>query len=312
MKGRSEEHNANVGCEMSDYLEALEDKRNKLNSEAEAHRKKRDRLNQETKQHAEKRDELNAQVKRLLIEANRFKEKRDEYNQKVREEKVRRDELTTDYNMAKAELDEIRKSRPRKDDEISIGRLRKDLKALEFKQMTDVLDAKKERDLVEKISAIKKQIESREREMEASEDLRDLLTKVRETRARMDECHRQVNVYADQAQKEHDSMIERFSSSDKLRKEADRAQEAFVESKIKADEEHHHHVRMIHLVHDLDRLLFALRNRRKGQERKSTSKSQSPTPQSGKMEAERIFEKFKNGEKLSTEDLMVLQKHGFL
>ncbi|MDG6225205.1 MAG: phosphoserine phosphatase [Candidatus Thermoplasmatota archaeon] len=297
---------------MSDYLEALEDKRNKLNSEAESHRKKRDRLNQETKQHAETRDDLNAQVKKLLMEANRFKEKRDEYNQLVREEKVKRDELTMEYNNAKAELDEIRKSRPRKDDEISIGRLRKDLRALEFKQMTEVLDAKKERDLIDKISTIKKQLESREQEMEASDDLRELLAKVRETRARMDDCHKQVNEYADLAQNEHDSMIERFNSSDKLRKEADRGQEAFVDSKIKADEEHHKHVNMIHLVHDLDRLIFALRNKRRGLDKRTSSKMQAPSPQSGKMEAERIFEKFKNGEKLSTEDLMVLQKHGFL
>lgn len=300
---------------MTEYLEALEDKRNKLNSEAEGHRKKRDKLNQETKQFAEKRDQLNAQVKKLLQEANRFKEKRDELNGKVRAEKGVRETLTKAYNDLKAELDKVRKAHAPTTDEISVSRLRKELHALEFKQMTSVLEADKERDLVEKISQIKKQIESKEKELEGSEDVRELLASVKDSKAKMDECHKRVNEYADLAQKEHDAMIERFSSSDKLRREADRAQEEFVESKMKADEEHRRHIDMIHLVHDFDKIAQSLRNIKRVQGRKSTpgsGKAPTPTAPSGKMEAERIFEKFKRGEKLSTEDLMVLQKHGFL
>jgi uncharacterized coiled-coil DUF342 family protein len=298
---------------MTEYLEALEDKRNKLNSEAEAHRKKRDRLNQETKQYAEKRDLLNAQVKKLLQEANRFKEKRDELNGKVRSEKAVRESLTKAYNDLKVQLDKVRKARAPSSDEISVSRLKKELHALEFKQMTSVLEADKERDLVERISQIKKQIESKEKELEGSEEMRELLASVKDAKAKMDECHKKVNEYADLAQKEHDAMIERFNSSDKLRREADHAQEEFVESKMKADEEHHRHIEMIHLVHDFDKIAQSLRNLKRVQERKTApGKAPSPAAPSGKMEAERIFEKFKRGEKLSTEDLMVLQKHGFL
>jgi uncharacterized coiled-coil DUF342 family protein len=300
---------------MTEYLEALEDKRNKLNSDAEAHRKKRDRLNQETKQFAEKRDQLNAQVKKLLQEANRFKEKRDELNGKVRSEKAVRENLTKTYNDLKAQLDKVRKARAPSSDEISVSRLKKEVHTLEFKQMTSVMEADKERDLVERISQMKKQIESKEKELEGSEEMRELLTSVKDAKSKMDECHKKVNEYADLAQKEHDSMIERFNSSDKLRREADRAQEEFVESKMKADEEHRRHIEMIHLVHDFDKIAQSLRNLKRVQERKTTpggGKAPTPSAPSGKMEAERIFEKFKRGEKLSTEDLMVLQKHGFL
>ena len=140
---------------MSEYLEDLENKRNKLNQEAEAHRKKRDRLNQETKRFAEQRDQLNSQVKKLLQEANRFKDKRDELNGKVREEKKNRDVLTKDYTTVKSQLDKIKKSRMSSNEEISIGKLKKELNGLEFKQQTSVLEADKERVLIERISFIK-------------------------------------------------------------------------------------------------------------------------------------------------------------
>ena len=302
---------------MTEYLEELEDKRNQLNVEAENHRKKRDRLNQETKQHADQRDELNAKVKKLLQEANRFKEKRDTLNGKVREEKSTRDSLTQIYNEIKSELDKLKKNRISTSDEQSLHRMKKELHGMEFKQMTTPLDAGKERGLIEKMSRIKKYIEEKEKEMEGNEDFRELLTKVRDAKRDMDGSHHKVNEYADLAQKEHDQMIDCFSQSDKIRKEADNCQERFVASKVKADEEHNSHIDLIHLVHDYDKILFALRQNRRAKERKpkmggQSGPSGSPSAQTGKMEAERIYERFKKGEKISTEDLMLLQKHGFL
>jgi uncharacterized coiled-coil DUF342 family protein len=301
---------------MSDYLEELEDKRNKLNQEAEAHRKKRDRLNQETKRFAEQRDLLNSQVKKLLQEANRFKEKRDELNGKVKEEKKVRDSLTKEYTSHKAQLDKMKKSRMSSNDEVSIGKLKKELHGLEFKQQTSVLEADKERVLIERISFIKRQIKKKEKEMEGNEEIRDLIQQVREAKKKMDDSHHLVNEYADLAQKEHDQMIERFTQSDKIRKEADESQEKFVESKVKADEEHKRHIELIHLVHDIDKIVFGLKQRRKVSERRpGKAQSQQGSAQaqtSGKAEAEKIYEKFKKGEKISTEDLMLLQKYGFL
>lgn len=299
---------------MSDYLEELEQKRNMLNGEAEAHRKRRDRLNQETKRFAETRDQLNAQVKKLLMEANKFKEKRDELNSKVKEEKKTRDVLTKEYNTLKAKLDKYKRSRMTHSDEVSLSKLKKELKGLEFKQQTSVMEADKERGLVERMSHIKRQIKKKEKAMEGNEEIKELVSSVREAKKLMDESHQQVNQYADLAQKEHDQMIDRFSKSDKIRKEADSGQESFVASKVKADEEHRLHIELIHLVHDIDKIIFGLRQKKRSQDRKpgKAQSQQAPSPATGKVEAEKIYEKFKKGDKISTEDLMLLQKYGFL
>ncbi len=305
---------------MTEYLEELEERRNKLNTDADSHRKKRDRLNQETKRFAETRDRHNAQVKKLLQEASRFREKRDEYNSKVQQEKANRDLLTKVFAEEKAKLDKLKRSKTNTaEEERNLARLKREVKDLEFKQQTSVLEADKERDLVEMISKKKSQIDKKEKEFEANEEMRELIQKVREAKKSMDDSHHMVNEYADLAQKEHDQMIERFTESDKVRKEADAGQESFVASKVKADEEHWKHIELIHLVHDLDRLIIALRQRRRAQEKKvqkTTSSSGQPTaqpsPVSAKLEAEKIYEKFMRGEKLSTEDLMLLQKYGLL
>ncbi|RLF67213.1 MAG: phosphoserine phosphatase [Thermoplasmata archaeon] len=285
-----------------------------MNAEADSHRKRRDRLNQETKRFAETRDQLNSEVKKLLQEANQFKEKRDELNTKVKEEKGRRDVLTKEYNQLKAQLDQVKRSRISTSDEVSLSKLKKELKGLEFKQQTTVLEPDKERALVERMSHIRNHIREKEKEMEGNSEIRELVVKVREAKRLMDESHHRVNELADLAQKEHDQMIDRFSRSDRIRKEADAAQENFVASKVKADEEHRTHIELIHYVHDLDKIILALKQRRRSMDSRS-GKVQTPQmsgPAAGKMEAERIYEKFKKGDKISTEDLMLLQKYGFL
>ena len=107
------------------------------------------------------------------------------------------------------------------------------------------------------------------------------------------------------AQAEHDAMLKLYEEADKLRKDADDAQEKFIEAKLTADEEHREHIEHIRQVHDFDKIISGIRDRtRKARKEKDDS--------TAKREAEEIFDKFKSGEKLSTEDIMVLQKSGYM
>ena len=58
-------------------------------------------------------------------------------------------------------------------------------------------------------------------------------------------------------------------------------------------------------MHDFDKIISGIRDkgRKSHTDRDDTS---------AKRQAEEIFEKFKSGEKLSTEDIMVLQKSGYM
>ena len=100
-------------------------------------------------------------------------------------------------------------------------------------------------------------------------------------------------------------MIGFYEQADRLRKEADAAQAKFVECKQAADEEHKKHIEQIKSVHEMDRDASSFRNKKNSVRKKKSDNE-------GKKEAKEIFERFKAGDKLSTEDLMALQKSGYL
>ena len=187
----------------------------------------------------------------------------------------------------------------------AIKKLKKQLQDLEFQQMTSVLTKDKEKAIIDLMQGIVKQIDEREKNMDQSSEVRDAITALREARDNAEEHHRAVSDFAEKAQVEHDAMIALYEQADKLRKEADMAQEKFIESKLLADEEHRKHIEQIKQLHDFDKVVSGMK-----QKQKKARKKKEDT--ASRKEAEDIFDKFKSGEKLSTEDLMALQKSGYI
>lgn len=285
-------------------LEELEQKRQVCNNEAEKHRHARDELNEQTKEWVTRRDELNAMVRELVEEAAKHRETRDSLNIRVREEKEQRDTWNQKVNELNEKVMRLKKDNlPR--DGPPLVKLKKELKALEFKQMTSVLTTEKEREIIEMLSNLQAQIKEREKALEQNIEVRNAIRELRDAKDRAEAHHRSVGELAEKAQTEHDTMIELYEKADELRKEADAAQEKFIETKLKADEEHRKHIECIRQVHDYDKIITGLRQKARRAKKK---KEESTAIQ----EAEQIFERFKKGEKLSTEDIMTLQKSGYL
>ncbi|NLK26056.1 MAG: phosphoserine phosphatase [Euryarchaeota archaeon] len=285
-------------------MEELEQKRQLHNVEAEKHRRVRDELNEKTREWVDKRDALNARVRELVDQAAQQREARDQMNDKVAEVKEQRDHWNKIVNDLNENVSKIkRENLPRSGPPIS--RLKRDLKNLEFKQMTSVLSKDKEQSLIEQIASLQTQIKEREKAYNANDDVKNAIKELREAKEKAEGYHKQVSEHAEQAQAYHDAMIALYEQADAVRKEADAAQESFVANKVKADEEHRKHIENIRQVHDYDKIIAGMRQKaRKAKRREDEIMA--------KEEAEKIFDKFKAGEKLSTEDLMALQKSGYL
>lgn len=288
-----------MSSDTEQFIKELEAKRDKLNVKADEHRHRRDRLNEETKRFAERRDVLNDQVKKLLREASEHKERRNALNEQVRAAKALREELNKRANEAAERLSALRRERMPRDGN-QLGKLKKELKALEFRQMTTVLTPEKEKEVIAALSRLQAMIKEKERAFEQNEEVRGAVMEANKTREEAEAQHALVGRLADEAQKEHDAMVELYERSDAFRKEADMVQEQFVRSKTAADDEHREHVNLIRQVHDFDKVIAGLRRREK-KARKVKSESVA------KKQAQEILERFKRGEKLSTEDLMALQ-----
>ncbi|MDH7506613.1 MAG: phosphoserine phosphatase, partial [Candidatus Thermoplasmatota archaeon] len=107
------------------------------------------------------------------------------------------------------------------------------------------------------------------------------------------------------AQEEHEYMIELIKQLDNLTKKVNNIQETIVLTKIEADYVHKEFIECVDKIHDLERQISSTHERKR-----KTKKSEELTI--AQKEANEIFEKFKRGEKLSTEDLMTLQKAGLI
>src|SRR5882672_9356883 len=133
-------------------------------------------------------------------------------------------------------------------------------------------------------------------------------------KAAAEEQHAAVTVAANEAQGEHDAMVKLFNEADGLRKQADAAQGDFVKNKVEADRVHLEYIEVVGALRDAERVMYALRSvggERRG-DRESPSQAQASAGSQAQAEADQIFDKFRKGEKLSTEDLMALQKAGRL
>jgi uncharacterized coiled-coil DUF342 family protein len=294
-----------IECErMTELLEELEQKRQLHNVEAERHRKARDELNEKTREWVEKRDTLNAKVRELVDQAAKHREARDQLNVKVRESKEQRDKWNKLVNELNEKVTKIKKDNLPKNGP-PVSKLKKELKSLEFKQMTSVLSKDKEQELIDQMGQLQAQIKEREKAYDQNEEVKNGIKELRDAKDQAEAHHRAVSDSAEKAQAEHDAMIALYEQADALRKEADSAQESFIANKVNADDEHKKHIENIRQVHDYDKIIAGMRQKA----RKAKKKDEEV---SAKEEAEKIFDKFKSGEKLSTEDLMALQKSGYL
>ncbi|MFB6191872.1 MAG: phosphoserine phosphatase, partial [Haloarculaceae archaeon] len=96
-------------------------------------------------------------------------------------------------------------------------------------------------------------------------------------------------------------MIEAYREADDIRDEADEWHEKFVEAQEAADRHHEDFVRVQKRLREMDK--------EEEQERQDEREAEK---QAAKEEAEEIYQEFKDGETLDTEDLMKLQKAGLL
>ncbi|MFQ5837910.1 MAG: coiled-coil protein [Thermoplasmata archaeon] len=282
----------------------LEEKRNKANSQAELHRRRRDVLNDRTKEWIQKRDSLNAQVRELIDKASQNRMERDRLNEEVKKAKAEREKWNRKVAELLEELNRLRRKKmPRGD--VPLDRLRRDLRSLEFKQQTSVLAVDKEKDLIEQIARLQAEIERREKELLEDEEIRQLQKEIDKAKETAETCHREVSRLAEEAQVHHDAMVSLYEQGDEIRRQADQAQEEFIKTKMLADEQHQKHIEFIRQVHDYDKIIHGIW----AKERRARVRKEEV---SAKKEAESIYEKFKKGEKLSTEDLMILQKSGYI
>ena len=281
-------------------LNDLMEKRKKILAESEQHKNRRNELNATASKSARERNTLNNQTREFVEEAQKNKDLRDKYNQEVLDQKAQRNDLNDKANVLFEEIEAFKKEHGTLKNR-GIKELQKQIEYMEYRQQTEVFTTDKERELIEKIKQMKGQVREQEAELEQNKEMRTKISSARDFRKDASELHAKVTELAELAQKHHDLMVESYRKADKSREAADAAHKSFVEAQESADAEHKFFIACQKELRDYDKVISGLRKKTK---KVKVIKEQKAVRQ----EAEHLFQNFRAGEKLTTDDILLLQR----
>ena len=285
---------------MSDPTEELERKREESNARADSYRASRDRLNAEARALADERALIVDQIRAKSAEAQDHRRRRDELNAEVREEKRLREEWNHKFQELAEKVQQVRRARPSRQGAVPVWRLKKELKELEFRHMTTAVTGDQEKRLLEEMKRLEAAIREQEEQLRRDPDVDATLKEYGEARDESERHHAAVGELAESAQREHEAMVTLFEAGDELRRQADEVQTRLLDVKGNADEAHRQHIAAIEEVRDIEKLLYAARGGR----------APAAWPPAEAPREEDFLARLKKGEKVSTEDLLELQKRG--
>lgn len=250
----------------------------------------RDRLNEEAKKYKQERDDLNSQIRENLDNAIKYRDERDRVNKEVKKYKKLRDEAHQKYK--KMEWTSGRRDVLQIEDEI---------KRLEKTIETRVLDIRKENELVKKVTDLRKKLQG----MQENEESR---TEALELKEVSEGHHAKVVELSDQAQETHEKMLEYFRHIDEIRSQADEAHKKFIKTREKANEVHEEVKATFGKIRKTNKAM----DRVKAKERSVEDEIVRQKNSEEKERAEEIYRKFREGKKVSTDELLLLQKHNIV
>jgi uncharacterized coiled-coil DUF342 family protein len=281
-------------------LNELIEKRKKILEESEQHKTRRNELNAQASKFAGDRNTLNNQTREHVEEAKKHKEERDKINVEVQDLKEQRNDLNSQANVLFENVEAFKKQHGTLKSR-GIKELQKQIEYLDFKQQTEVFTVDQERELIEKIKQMKESVREQEAELEQNKEVKTKLTQAKDFRKMASDLHAKVTELAELAQNHHDQMVELYRKADQSREEADEMHKKFVEAQEAADAEHRYFIQCQKELRDYDKVISGLR--------KKTKKAKITKEQKAvRKEAERIFKQFRDGEKLTTDDILLLQR----
>ena len=285
---------------MSDATEELERRHAEANARADESRARRDELNAQARATAEERSLILDELHDKSAEAQEHRRHRDTLNAQVREEKALREEWNRKLQELGDRVQEHKRARVPRAGAVPVWRLRKELKELEFRHMTTALTNDQEKRLIEEMKRLEAAIREQDQELRQDPQVEQTLQAFTEARTEAEAHHAAVGRYAEEAQRAHEAMVALYESVDDLRRRADEVQQRLFEVKGQADEAHRAHISAIEEVRDIEKLLYAARGGRG-----PTVWGETEPPRE-----EDFLARLKKGEKVSTEDLLELQKTG--
>ena len=274
---------------LADTMEGVRKQKDEKEAEIAKVAEEREEFNKIAREQRKIRDELNASLKENLNKAIEYRNERNEINKEVEAAKKARNEANS--KIKSLEWNSGKRNKVKIENEI-----KKIDKIIE----TRVLDIKKENQLVKNANDLRKQL------MEIHED-ESVKAEADELRKKSEEEHEKVIELSEKAQAAHEEMLKYFRKTDDIRTAADEAHKNFVEARRNASAKHEEFKEILSDIHVINKKLGSNKPKRRKSDNKQSSGGNKNREE--RQRAQEIFEKFKQGGKVSTEEILLLQKY---
>ena len=274
---------------LADTMEGVRKQKDEKEAEISKVADEREEFNKIAKEQRKIRDELNASLKENLNKAIEYRNERNEINKEVEAAKKARNE-------ANNKIKSLEWSSGKRDKIKIENEIKKIDKIIE----TRVLDIKKENQLVKNANDLRKQL------MEIHED-ESVKTEAQELKKLSEEEHEKVIALSEKAQEAHEEMLTYFRKTDDIRTAADEAHKKFIEARKNASAKHEEFKAILSDIHVINKKLGSNKPKKRKNDNKGGSGSNKNREE--RERAEEIFAKFKQGGKVSTEEILLLQKY---
>jgi uncharacterized coiled-coil DUF342 family protein len=269
-------------------------------------------LNTEKEAWFSKKGEISESIKKNIVLIKELKDKRNECTNKVKELKKERDILNSEItsNIKKIvsekkttapEKEVSRDSRDSRDRKNSPSKLKAEIEKIEYTLQTQPMGFDKEQKLRKEMKSMKKEFDEIKNKHKVSDELRLVSSQTNALKKKANAIHKDIQKYAKESQDSHELLIVKSNEVDELKKKEEEAYNKFLELKTeftKLSNEMQNKSKSFHEnKQKIDNTNYAAA-KKKHQEDEQTMKEKT----------KEVEEKISKRKKLTTEDLLVMQR----
>jgi uncharacterized coiled-coil DUF342 family protein len=252
-----------------------------------------------------KKSECGKQIRSLISKARQDKEQRNSYTTNVRKSKEERQRAVSLLREKSALLRQLNQEKVELMGKLSITRdpsfLKTEIERLEYKLETTVMSFEKEQKLMKNIKELQKQYNEMQSVSKVWEKIRETTKEIRDLKRTAEETHRMVQEGAKHSQGFHEQIIESGKVIDELKASEEEENRKFLDFKQQFNDVNSKLKEHLVLLNELNQKLNLAK-----EEKKKIRMESIKTALKSKEES--VNEKIRKGEKLTTEDLLILQR----
>ncbi|PIT85565.1 hypothetical protein COU36_02510 [Candidatus Micrarchaeota archaeon CG10_big_fil_rev_8_21_14_0_10_59_7] len=286
----------------------MEDDPEHLEEKAVSLKEERDSTNRQASVIAKQNTERIGLLKQTIAESNEARRVRDAENKAASEFREKRRAIEDEINGMRAKMDALQKemhempSTPGGEDP---DRLMRRIEDLEWIQQTEALSATKEKEMSKRIKELRKKMPNASRNMTVRAEMRGLREAIRNKSGEAKALREEMEKHARLADEQHAKRVALLKKARKMEEKLADVLKELGDVRDKADDAHEG---FLEARGEARRITDAERAKEKAEKDAKDKEMRSKLGE----QAKAILTKFKAGEKLSFEEIQVLQETGAL